>query len=325
MRITVLAYTPAEGSSDCDVVVEQVEQALRAAGHEVSRLCVHADVEALVAGLRQQSPELVFNLVESFADDMIGGLIGIAGLLDLLQIPYTGGGPGEIYLQEDKALSKKLLAYEGLSYPHFATFAVDAGFETGGNLRMPLFVKPQRNDASLGIDAGSSLVRTATELMERVLSIHREFGDAALAEEFIEGREFYVGVIGNGQPQPLPPIEMDFSGLPDDAPRVLDNAAKFDESSEKFHGTRAVLAELDDELTARLQKAALSAYRALRVRDYGRVDMRLAPDGEIFILEVNANCYLEREGEFVMAARAAGFEYEQVIGRIVELARERQT
>lgn len=309
---------------ECDCVVEQVEEALRAEGHEVTRACVHADVEALISELHDQRPELVFNLVESFADDMIGGLIGVAGLLDLLQIPYTGGGPGEIYLQEDKALSKKLLAYEGLSYPHFATFAVDADFETGGNLRMPLFVKPQRNDASLGIDASTSLVRNATELMERVLNIHREFGDAALAEEFIEGREFYVGVLGNGQPEPLPPVEMDFSGLPEDTPRVLDNAAKFDETSEKFQGTRAVLAELDDELKARLQKAAVSAYRALRVRDYGRVDMRLAPDGEIFILEVNANCYLEQSGEFVMAARAAGYEYDALITRIVDLACERR-
>jgi D-alanine-D-alanine ligase len=160
--------------------------------------------------------------------------------------------------------------------------------------------------------------------MERVLNIHREFGDAALAEEFIEGREFYIGVLGNGQPEALPPIEMDFSGLPDDAPRVLDNAAKFDESSEKFQGTRAVLAELDDELKARLQKAAVTAYRALRVRDYGRVDMRLAPDGEIFILEVNANCYLEKQGEFVMAARATGYEYDEVIARIADLACERR-
>lgn len=324
MRITVLSYTQAEGSRDCDCVVEQVENALRAQGHDVARCCVHADVEDMISGLKDQQPDLVFNLVESFADDIIGGLIGVAGVLDLLQIPYTGGGPGEIYLQEDKALSKKLLAYEGLSYPHFATFAVDADFETGGNLRMPLFVKPQRNDASLGIDASTSLVRNATELMERVLSIHREFGDAALAEEFIEGREFYVGVIGNGQPEPLPPVEMDFAGLPDDVPRVLDNAAKFDESSEKFQGTRAVLAELDDELRARLQKAAVSAYRALRVRDYGRVDMRLAPDGEIFILEVNANCYLERTGEFAMAARAAGYEYDALIARIAELACDRR-
>lgn len=323
MRITVLAYT-SEGSTDCDCVVKQVEEALLVHGHDVSRCCVHGDIEAMISGLREQQPELIFNLVESFADDMIGGLIGVTGVLDLLQYPYTGGGPGEIYLQEDKALSKKLLAYEGLSYPHFATFAVDADFETGGNLRMPLFVKPQRNDASLGIDASTSLVRNATELMERVLSIHREFGDSALAEEFIEGREFYVGVIGNGQVEPLPPVEMDFSGLPDGAPRVLDNAAKFDESSEKFQGTRAVLAELDDELQARLQKAAISAYRALRVRDYGRVDMRLAPDGEIFILEVNANCYLEQQSEFAMAARAAGYEYDALIARIAELACERR-
>ncbi len=325
MRITVLGYTAEEGSDDCDCVIPQVEQSLRRQGHDVSRLCVHSQLEPLIGGLKSQQPELVFNLVESFADDLIGGLIGVAGVLDLLQLPYTGGGPGEIYLQEDKALSKKLLAYEGLSYPHFATFAVDSDFETGGNLRMPLFVKPQRNDASLGINASMSLVRTASELMERVLAIHREFGDSALAEEYIEGREFYVGVLGNGQAVAFPPIEMDFSGLPEGAPRVLDNAAKFDEASESYQGTRAVVAELDEELAARLQKTALSAYRALRVRDYGRVDLRLTPDGEIYVLEVNASCYLEQTGEFMMAAGASGLDCDAVIGRIVELACARRS
>ena len=109
-----------------------------------------------------RKPHLVFNLVESFGDDLMGGVIGVAGVLDLLQIPYTGGGPGEIFLQEDKALTKKLLAFEGIRYPDFATFPADANFETGGNLRMPLFVKPLRMDASIGIDE-RSLVRTTQQ------------------------------------------------------------------------------------------------------------------------------------------------------------------
>src|SRR5205809_574719 len=134
----------------------------------------------------------------------------------------------------------------------------------GIRLRMPLFVKPLRNDASMGIDAKSSLVRNAQELIDRVAHIHREFDDAALAEEYIEGREFYVGVLGNQEPVAFPPIEMDFSGLPDGAPRILDARAKFDESSPEYAGTRAVIAELDDVLKARLQKVALDAYRGLR-------------------------------------------------------------
>ena len=248
--------------------------------------------------------------------------MGVAGVLDLLEIPYTGGGPGELYLQEDKALAKKLLAYEQVLYPDFATFAPNADFETGGKLRMPLFVKPLRTDASIGIDQ-RSLVRNTSELMERVLSIHKSLGDAALAEEYIEGREFYVGVLGNQELTVFPSIEMDFSGLPEGDVRVLDNEAKFDESSARFRGTKAVIADLDPVLQAKLQKVAVDAYRALRVRDYGRIDMRLADSGEIYVIEMNASCYLEKSGEFAMAAAAHGLDYPALVGRIAELAVER--
>ncbi|HEX7000037.1 MAG TPA: D-alanine--D-alanine ligase [Gammaproteobacteria bacterium] len=321
MKITVLAYLE-PGEAQPDVVIEQVAAGLEAAGHKTSVLTVTDDVAALVDGLRQRKPELVFNLVESFGHDVIGGEMGVAGLLDLLEIPHTGGGPGEIFLQEDKALAKKLLAFEQIPYPDFATFAPDADFETGGNLRMPLFVKPLRMDASIGIDE-RSLVHNTQQLMERVLYIHRTFGDAALAEEYIEGREFYVGILGNQQLTVFPPVEMDFSGLSTGAVRIMDNGAKFDETSERFHGTKAVLPDLEPELRARLQKVSAAAYRALRVRDYGRIDLRLTETGEIFVIEVNASCYLERRSEFASAAAAHGLEYPALLNRIAELALER--
>lgn len=322
MNVTILAYQePTEPQPD--VVVEQVADALAQAGHQATAQTIQSDVTALVRGLESARPDLVFNLVESFGDDIIGGLMGVTGVLDLLEVPYTGGGPGELYLQEDKALSKKLLAYEQVLYPDFAAFAPNADFETGGRLRMPLFVKPLRMDASLGID-DRSLVRNTQELMERVLHIQKKFGDTALAEEYIEGREFYVGVLGNQELTAFPPIEMDFSGLPDGAPRILDNQAKFDESSVQFQGTKAVLADLEPELKARLQKAALDAYRALRVRDYGRIDMRLTDSGEIYVIEVNASCYLERGSEFAMSAKAAGIGYVDLINRIADLAVQRR-
>jgi D-alanine-D-alanine ligase len=322
MRITVLAYLEPD-AEEPDVVVKQVAEALEARDHAVSILTIQNDVGKLISGLRRRKPDLVFNLVEAFADDMLGGLMGVAGVLDLLQVPYTGGGPGELYLQEDKSLAKKLLAYEHVLYPDFASFAPDSGLETGGNLRMPLFVKPLRMDASLGIDAERSLVHSTQELMERVLAIHKNIGDAALAEEYIEGREFYVGVLGNQELTVFPPIEMDFSGLPEGSLRVLDNHAKWNESSERYQGTKAVLPDLEPELQARLQGAARDAYRALRVRDYGRVDLRLAESGEIYVIEVNANCYLEQQGEFVMGAAAQELDYPALVNRIVALALER--
>lgn len=321
MNVAILAYLET-GERAPDVVMEQVKQALEGAGHTANVLTIHDDIVEIVEKVRAAKPDLVFNLVESFDNDMIGGSMGVAGVLDLLQIPYTGGGPGELYLQEDKSLSKKLLDYEGVRYPDFASFAPNADFETGGNLRMPLFVKPQRMEASQGIDE-KSLVRTTQELMERVVKIHKTIGDAALAEEYIEGRELYVGVLGNSQFAAFPPIELDFSGLPEGSPRIADSAAKWDETSERFKGTKSVLATLSPELTAKVQRTAIDAARAVRVRDYGRVDLRLTDTGEIFVIEVNASCYLEENSEFAVAARAHGIEYPALVNRIAELALER--
>jgi D-alanine-D-alanine ligase len=321
MRITILAYLEKENADTHDVVVDQVARALRKHKHTVSVLGVHGDVKKLLAGLGRRKPELIFNLMEMFGTNLLGAT-GVVGLLDLLGLRYTGGGPGEFYLQEDKALAKKLLAFEGILYPDFAVFSQDSDFETGGNLRLPLFVKPLRMDASIGIDA-KSLVRGPKELMQRVLAIHEKVHDAALAEEYIEGREFYVGILGNQDPVAFPPIEMDFSDLPEGAPRVLDAKAKWAENSAQYKGTKAVVADLPDELRARLQKVSLDAYRALRVRDYGRVDLRLTETGDIYVIEVNASCYLEQSSEFATAAAAAGIDYPALIGKIVQLAMER--
>src|SRR4051812_40948471 len=191
MNITVLTHLEKEGDREHDVVVDQVAAALKSLGHKPSALGVHGDLGKLVRGLKRRKPDLIFNLMETFGDNELGS-VPAAGLLDLLGVAYTGGGPGEFYLQEDKALTKKLLAFDHIAYPDFAVFSQDADLETGGNLRMPLFVKPLRMDASIGID-GKSLVRTAREMMERVVLIHEKVHDAALVEEYIEGREFYVG------------------------------------------------------------------------------------------------------------------------------------
>jgi D-alanine-D-alanine ligase len=321
MQITVLTHLEKEGEKKYDIVVNQVVRALRGNGHTVSVLGVHGNVRRLISGLERREPDLIFNLMEVFGDSLLGA-VDVVGLLDLLAIPYTGGGPGEYYLQEDKALTKKLLAFDGISYPDFAVIPMDATLETGGKLRMPLFVKPLRMEASIGVDAGS-LVHNFMELTQRVQAIHQKLKDSALAEEYIEGREFYVGVIGNGEPQALPPVEMDFSKLPADMPHIVDARAKWAKKSAEYAGTRAVVSELAEPLRARLQRVALDAYRALRVRDYGRIDMRLTPADEIYVIEVNASCYLDESAEFAMAAAAAGIEYPALIEQIVTSAVER--
>jgi D-alanine-D-alanine ligase len=322
MKITVLTYLDTdENSKEYDPVVPQVARTLRRLGHRVSVLGVHGDVKRLITGLSRRKPDLVFNLMEMFGDNVFGD-IPVTGLLDLLGLRYTGSGPGELYLSQDKGLTKKLLAFEDILYPRYAIFSRQATFETGGNLRMPLFVKPLRSDASLGI-GGKSLVHDAAALMERVAAINKELEDSALAEEYIDGREFYVGVLGNAQPKALPPIEVDFTGFPEGVPKVMDSKAKWDEKSKEYKGTKSVVATLPDELRARLQKVAVDAYRALRVKDYGRVDLRLTDTGDIYVLEVNASCYLEKGSEFAMAATASGLDYPRLIERIVNLAAER--
>jgi D-alanine-D-alanine ligase len=322
MKIAILTYLENETTKQVDAVVPQVAAALRENGHKPSVLGVHDDLGKLITGLKRRKPDLIFNLLEMFGKNL-GSDVGVAGVLDLLNIPYTGGGPGELYLRQDKGLAKKALAFDKILYPDFAVFSRD-DLETGGNLRMPLFVKPLCADASIGIGA-NSLVHDATALMERVVAIHKKFKDSALAEEYIEGREFYVGVLGDHNPQVFPPIEMDFSGLPDGAPHVLDSKAKWAKNSVEYRGTKSVLADVNEELQARIQKVALDAARALRVRDYGRVDLRVTPTGEIYVIEVNANCYLESSGEFATAAAAAGVDYPTLIQRIADsaLARHR--
>ncbi len=321
MNITILTFLEHEGDKAHDPVVDHVAAALKQGGHKVSALGAHGDIGRLRAGLMRRRPDLVFNLMDTFGDGQLGA-IGLVGLLDLLGLPYTGGGPGEFYIQEDKALAKKLLAFDHIRYPEFAVFNREADLETGGHLRMPLFVKPLRMDASIGID-GRSLVHSTAEMIERVAHIHKHIHDSALVEEFVKGREFYVGVLGNQEPRAFPPIEMDFSGFPEGRPHVLDSKAKWDEKSPEYKGTKAVLAEVPDEVRGRLQETALGAYRALRVRDYGRIDMRLTEAGDVYVIEVNASCYLDPEGEFAAAAAAAGVDYPSLINRIAELAAER--
>lgn len=321
LRVTILTYVEKEGSEQYDGVVPQVAEALRRGGHKVKILGIHADVNHLIAGLEKQRPTLVFNLCETFGKTAFGD-IGVAGVLDLLALRHTGGGPGEFYLQQDKALTKELLAYHGVPFPNYVVFRRAAYPDTIGRLRMPLIVKPLRMDASIGIE-NASLVRSTTQMMKRVVEIHEKIKDEALVEEYIEGREFYIGIIGNRKPVALPAIEMDFSALPKDIPRILGRRAKWVKSSREYKGTRSKLAEIPDALQEKLQRVSLAAYRALRVRDYGRIDLRVTPSGEVYVIEVNASCYLEEGAEFAVAAKAAGLSYTELVNAIARLSMAR--
>ena len=185
MNITVLTYLEREGASERDIVVDQVAEALRTVGkHKVKILGIHGDVGELIAGLKAQRPGLVFNLCEMFGRNVLGDVL-VAGGLELVGVKHTGGGPGELFLRQDKALTKELLAYHGVPFPHYVVFRRDSYPETIGRLRMPLIVKPLRMDASIGIES-ASLCRSTTKMMKRVVKIHERIKDSALVEEFID-------------------------------------------------------------------------------------------------------------------------------------------
>jgi D-alanine-D-alanine ligase len=190
-----------------------------------------------------------------------------------------------------------------------------------------VIVKPPQEDASLGITA-ASVVHEIKDLFARIDELQSEYKTAVLVEQFIEGREFYVAVLGNANPEALPIIEMDFSGLPPDHPRIASWNAKWGEDGEgsgaEFAGTRSIFPNnLTEELIGRMQGIAIEAFNALRLRDYARIDLRVTDSGEIYVIEVNPNCYLERESEFARAAKQHGLEYEALVARIVDLAMAR--
>ena len=325
MKVVLLHTTEAAGPPE-DPVLGQLEQALHADGHEVERLAVGGEIEPLIAALRRANPELVFNLAESFRGKSALES-NIAALLNLLGLRYTGSSPAGLLLAGDKSLSKQVLSYHKVLTPDFATVYRGALDTAPDELRFPLIVKPPQEDASLGVTT-KSVVSNVGELLARMDAIRTEFQQPVLVEQFIEGREFYVGVLGNDAPRALPVIELDFSKFPADRPRVASWNAKWgtdgEGAGEEYAGTAAVFPEgLDAELAKRMQDVAVRAYRALRLRDYGRVDLRVNEGGEIYVIEVNPNCYLERDAEFARAAAKDGESYDELIARIVELATAR--
>ncbi len=324
MKIVILHSADAV-EPPVDPVLAQIADVLERAGHEIGFQIVMPDVVALATELRAAEPALVVNLAEAF-DGKSALESNVAALLNLLDLRYTGSSPAGLMLAGDKALSKKVLSFHGVRSPEFAT--VHRGdVEWAGDLKFPLIVKPPQEDASIGI-THASVVHNVQELLAQMGAVQGNFHQPPLIEEFIDGREFYVGVIGNADARALPPMEMDFTGFPTDKPRIASWAAKWgedgDEKGEEYAGTRTFVPnDLPPELDELLRKTALDAFHALRLRDYARVDMRVSESGEAYVIEVNPNCYLEESGEFARAAAADGMPYDALIGRIIELASAR--
>lgn len=225
-------------------------------------------------------------------------------------------------LAQDKAVAKKIFAFHGIRTPVFAR-SYRGRLDFSHDLEFPVIVKPAREDGSIGIEF-SAVVNSIRELMERMDWLHAHFDSPVLIEEYVEGRELYVGVLGNDKPEALPVIELDLSKLPEGTPRIAAAEVKWGKGTKVYRDTKsAVATDLSDETVQMLQQTAVAAYQALELRDYGRVDMRLAPDGSAHVIEVNPNPWLTPRAEFAMAARKAGRSYTRLIEEIVELATAR--
>jgi len=299
---------------------EEIFEALTKLGYDPTYQVLDGRVQSLAA-VGRANGDLIFNLTESYAGDDTKDM-NIAAYLDLLDRPYTGAGPHALYLAQDKALAKKIFAFHGIRTPYFAT-SYRGKLDHSHDISFPLIVKPTSEDGSIGIDA-SSVVGSVKELMEKIHYIHEEFDAPALIEEYIEGREIYAAILGNENPEALPMVELDLSKLPEGTPRIAGKDVKWDKETEAYKVTKSAPVEnVDEETIKRLSDTAIAAYQALKLRDYGRIDMRLTEKGDVYVIEANPNPWLSSGAEFVMAARKAGRTYAQLIGEIVDLAKAR--
>ena len=312
--------SPVTRTLDKKEVEDEVAEALVKLGHEAIKHELDGTPKSLLALARIEC-DLVFNLTESFADDDTADF-KIAGFLELIGKPYTGSGTHGLMLAQDKAIAKKIFAFHGIHTPVFAK-SFRGRLDFSHDLQFPVIVKPAREDGSIGIEF-SAVVSSIRELMERMDWLHANFDSPVLIEEYIEGREMYVGVLGNDKPEALPVIELDLSKLPDGTPRIAAAEVKWGKGTKAYRDTKsAVATDLSEEITKALQQTAVAAYQALELRDYGRVDMRLQPDGRVHVIEANPNPWLSSKAEFAMAARKAGRTYPQLVEEIVELAMTR--
>lgn len=300
---------------------EEIFEALEKLGHDVTYQVIDGSQSSLVA-LRKVRADLFFNLTESFAGDDSKD-VHIASFLELMGHHFTGTGSQGLFLAQDKALAKKVLRFHNIYSPYFAVI-YKGQLDHAHDIGFPLIVKPTSEDGSIGIDSGA-VVKTLKELLERIAWIESEFDSPALLEEYIEGREIYAAVLGNDRPEALPLVELDLSQLPDGTPKIAGYDVKFDRTSEAYKKTKSRVAVIEEELGSKIQQTAIDAFRALRLRDYGRIDMRVTEDGSVYVIEANPNPWLASAAEFSMAAKETGRSYVDLIGEIIELAMRRRS
>lgn len=295
-----------------------VMAALHNLGHDVLVIGLGDTLTELRRAIRDFKPHIVFNLLDEFSGIESYDYYVVA-YMELKRQPYTGCNPRGMMISRDKVMTKRLLASHRIATPDFRLFPFGKRFRAPKKLRFPLFVKSATEDASLGISQ-ASLVEDMQALKERVEFIHEHVQSDALVEEYIDGRELYIGVLGNQRLTTFPVWEMDFGNLSRVQARIATRAVKWNSSYQDRHGISTHQARnLSDEQLAALARAAKRIYRALHMSGYARLDLRMRDDGKVFLLEANANPDLTYGEDFAESAAASGLDYEALIKRIVSI------
>jgi D-alanine-D-alanine ligase len=295
-----------------------VTSTLRQLGHEVRCVGVLDSLTELRTAIADWEPDIVFNLLEEF-DGIVTYDQHVVAFLELLRQPYTGCNPRGLLLSRDKSLCKQLLAYHRIATPQFSVFRRGARIHVPRRLRYPLFVKSTVEDASLGI-AQASVVEDAAKLKERIEFVHEQIKSDALVEEYIEGRELYVAVFGNERLTRLPVWEMVFGSMPSSLAAIATRKVKWDKRYQQKYGiTTHAAVDLPPQVLTSLDRLSRRIYRALGLSGYARMDFRVSPEGQVYVLEANANPNLEAEEDFAESARAAGTPYPQLLERLMDL------
>jgi D-alanine-D-alanine ligase len=291
---------------------------LRAMGHDVQALGVHDDLGDIRRASTEWTPHIAFNLLEGFDDVTIFDQ-NVVSHLELLKLPYTGCNPRGLLLARDKSLSKKLLSYHRIRVPECEVFRIGRPVRRPKRLAFPLIVKSLTQEASIGISQ-ASVVESDEKLKERVAFVHDSIGTAAIAEQYIEGRELYVGILGNQLLQSMPVWELFFTNMPPDTRRIATDRVKWSVKYQQKYGIESGPArDLDEEVCTRIQHLCKRAYRGLELSGYARIDMRLDGGGNVWILEANPNPQIARGEDFAASAAKIGVSYESLLQRILNL------
>ena len=326
-RVMVLVHAdlvPPESAGGIDLLEVEwkteydVVTALRGLGHEVMAVGVRDDLTVIRQVVEDWKPHIAFNLLEEFSGVATYDQ-NVVSYLELLGVRYTGCNPRGLMLARDKALAKKILHYHRIPIPEFITVPVGRSVKRPKDFDFPLFVKSISEEASLGISQ-ASIVEDESKLQERVGFVHQSLGTGALIERYIEGRELYVGVLGNTRVDVFPVWELDLTKMPEDGKRIATARVKWSRKYQQKYGIKSGEAEsLPEGVAAKLQDCAREVYRVLGLSGYARVDFRLDASGHFFVLEANPNPQIAHDEDFADSAECAGLSYPVLLQRILDL------